>query len=62
MSKNLEELRKEPEKSTYGGFAEGGKTERREKKKRKRMRISGRGVFELKKIIKKKVKISKKKK
>ena len=52
MSKNFEQLQEELEK----------KIKKREKKKKPKMRISGKSVFELRKIIKKKTKISKKRK
>lgn len=48
---NLEKLQKELEK----------KAKKRERKRKPKMRISGRGVFELRKIIKKKVKYKSKK-
>lgn len=49
---NLEELQKELEE----------KTKRKEKAKKPKMKISGRGVFELQKIIKKKAELFKKRK
>ena len=52
MSKNLEQLQKELEK----------KIKKREKKGKPSMRISGRGVFALRKIIKKGAKVTKKRK